>query len=103
MFQSADVCAYTSGMFETRMRCVRCWLLVALGFEYVTGSMEHDPCAGFHDCTAAVELGMPPAIHTPEYDDSDQMLLIQDGKAFLMDQLSPPTTMPINLRAQLAL
>jgi hypothetical protein len=78
------------------MRCLGCGLLiVALSFEYVTGSREHDPCAWVHDCTDAIEQAMPPSLHVPG--DSDQRVEIHDGKAYLAGG-SPEFFKPINLR-----
>jgi hypothetical protein len=82
-----------------RMRCYLCGALIAASvLEVLNGSIEHNACEVVHDCTASVEYGLPPQPHTPEYDDSDQWVLIRDGKAFREAGTSPETWVPINLR-----
>jgi hypothetical protein len=78
------------------MRCLRCGLVVAIGVEFVTGTMKHEPCAWVHNCTDADEPALPPSLHVP--DDSDHRIEIHDGRAYADNGGSVGLMVPINLR-----
>jgi hypothetical protein len=81
-----------------RIRCCLCGALIAASVvEVLNSSTEHNVCEVVHDCAASVEYGLPPQPHMLEYDDSEQLILIRDSKAF-RGAGSPETWLPINLR-----